>query len=282
MKAFFALALAAVLCAEGHGAAELLIRNGDRVAFLGDSITEFGNRPHGYVRLVMDGLKRSGINAVCIPAGVSGNRSVQMLNRLPNVLKKKPTWLLLSCGVNDVWHGAAGVPLPAYKKNMKEILDRCRDAGVKVMILTPTMIGENPANRNNGKLKDYCEFLREEAAARKLPLADLNARMHTELKKFTLDKMKSKLTVDGVHMNGYGNEMMAAGILSAMGVPEAQIQSFQREWRKMPSMFPFYRSMQCGISINDYEKLYAEAVRKNVDLDVLLRQVLQDYIKTLK
>ena len=54
-----------------------------RIAFLGDSITNFGHtRPDGYVNLVMDGLARNGINAVKIPAGVNGNDSSQMAARV--------------------------------------------------------------------------------------------------------------------------------------------------------------------------------------------------------
>ena len=52
------------------------------------------------------------------------------------------TWMTLSCGVNDVWHGERGVPLSAYKKNITEIVEKAQAAGIKVMILTATMIGE--------------------------------------------------------------------------------------------------------------------------------------------
>ena len=47
-----------------------------------------------------------------MPAGISGHKSDQMLARLDkDVLSKKPQWMTLSCGVNDVWHGPRGVPL---------------------------------------------------------------------------------------------------------------------------------------------------------------------------
>src|SRR4051812_47122584 len=104
-------------------AGEILVKNGDTIAFLGDSITAQGaNSPSGYVRLVASGLAAHGIEITVIPAGVSGNKSDQMLARLEkDVLSKKPTWMTLSCGVNDVWHGANGIPLETYKKNITEI-----------------------------------------------------------------------------------------------------------------------------------------------------------------
>ena len=84
--------------------AQIAVKNGDVIAFLGDSITAYGNSvPAGYVNLVMSGLKTNGIEAVKIPSGFGGHNSVLMLERLErHILKKKPQIMLLSCGVNDV------------------------------------------------------------------------------------------------------------------------------------------------------------------------------------
>ena len=159
-------------------AAELLVKTGDKVAFLGDSITSLGNvSPGGYVRLVEAGLAQQGVKIQVIPAGVSGNTSVDMLARLErDVLDKKPTVMTLSCGVNDVWHGAkGGVELEPYKQNIRSIVDQAQAAGIKVVILTSTLISEDPAAPNNQKLVLYNDFLRGLAKEKNLPLADLNA-----------------------------------------------------------------------------------------------------------
>ena len=39
-----------------------------------------------------------------------------------DVISKKPDWMTLSCGVNDVWHGKRGVNLEDYKKNIASII----------------------------------------------------------------------------------------------------------------------------------------------------------------
>ena len=76
-RALAAAVLCAMLCATAHG--EPIIKSGDKLAFLGDSITQFGNsKPVGYVNLVMKGLEVAGISAEKIPAGVSGHKSPQM------------------------------------------------------------------------------------------------------------------------------------------------------------------------------------------------------------
>ena len=261
-----------------------VVKSGEKIAFLGDSITQFGNRPDGYVMLVMDGLKRAGVNAVAIPAGVSGNKSNDMLRRLPGVLAKKPDWLLLSCGVNDVGHGKNGVELPDFKKNISAILDQAKAAGVKVMILTPTTHTEHLESANNKKLAGYCEFLRNEAAERKLLLADLNRKMRDEL--IAKKNLKGlKLTIDNLHMNGYGNQMMASGVLETFGVTPAEIESFRKEWNKIPSMAPVVNSPYAPvfkISINDYEILREAAGKKGLAPEDYVKQIILERIQQLK
>ena len=59
------------------------IQTGQKLAFMGDSITQNGwESPGGYVKLVIDGLKQAGISVTPIPAGISGHKSNDMLARL--------------------------------------------------------------------------------------------------------------------------------------------------------------------------------------------------------
>ena len=201
----------------------LPIVSGQEIAFLGDSITAAGKQPGGYCQLVIQGLAKQGVTVTGVFAGISGHKSNQMLARLDkDVLSKEPDWMTLSCGVNDVWHGARGVSLDAYTTNITAIVDQAQAAGIKVMILTSTMIKEEQAGDLNQKLLPYNAFLKELAAAKGCLFADLNADMQAALKTFPADAPKGKqLTRDGVHMNALGNAMMANGILKAFGVSEA-------------------------------------------------------------
>jgi lysophospholipase L1-like esterase len=217
-----------------HAQAPAGPQSGQKVAFLGDSITQFGfQNPGGYVNLVGNGMTQVGRPITVIPAGVSGNTSRDMLARFKrDVLDKKPDWMTLSCGVNDVWHGVTGVDLPTYKTNITSIVDQATAAGIKVVILTSTMISEDPAAGNNQKLAAYNDFLRGLARERNLPLADLNAEMQAELAEIRAANPPkgNLLTVDGVHMNGLGNEMMAAGVLKAFGFSDAQLAQVRDKW----------------------------------------------------
>ena len=211
--------------------ADLAVKGGQKIAFMGDSITQAGARPNGYVRLVISGLKTAGVETTAVPAGISGHKSNQMLARLErDVLSKKPDWMTLSCGVNDVWHGANGVPLKQYKVNITKIVDQCQAAGVKLMILTSTMIGEDEPNANNQKLATYNEFLRALAKEKKCLLADLNADMQAAIAASADKKGGKLLTSDGVHMNPDGNKMMATGVLKSFGLSPEQIAKAQESW----------------------------------------------------
>jgi len=254
-----ALAIALPLRAQGAAASSIPVQTGQKMAFLGDSITAAGARPGGYCRLVLDCLKREGIEATGVFAGISGHKSNQMLARLEkDVLSKKPDWMTLSCGVNDVWHGARGVKLEDYKKNITAIVDQAQAAGVKVMMLTATMIKEDQGNSLNQQLLPYNAFLKELAKTKGCLLADLNTDMQEALKEFPEDAPKGKqLTSDGVHMNFLGNIMMAEGVLKAFGVPGAKLVAHVKEWKKQPGTGRVRLTVE--LSRLEYEQIQSKA-----------------------
>jgi len=266
-----ALALLALICPSRPAQADIIVQNGDTIAFLGDSITAFGAQtPGGYVNLVISGLAANGVKATAIPAGVSGNTSRDMLARLTrDVISKKPTWMTLSCGVNDVWHGVNGVDLPTYKTNIGSILDQVTAANIKPVILTSTMIHELPTDALNVKLADYNAFLVQTASDRKLPLADLNSEMQAEI----AADLKANggpppgglwLTVDGVHMNPDGNIMMATGILKAFGLSDAQIATARQSWLDIPASTLL--SPRVFITLRQYQALSVAAAAKKISV----------------
>jgi lysophospholipase L1-like esterase len=224
------LTLGLPLKAQAPAATTLKIADGDSIAFLGDSITQFGwDQPGGYVRQVIAGFKSIGLKIKPFPAGISGQTSAQMLARIQkDVIDKKPTWMTLSCGVNDVWHNA--VSLDDYKKNVTAMVDQAQAAGIKVMLLTPTPIMEVD-NDFNKKLADYNDFLRQFAQAKNIPLVDVNTAFWTKLKAAPPAPGTTLLTVDGVHPNPEGNFVFASNILAAFGVTPAQVSQYETQWR---------------------------------------------------
>jgi lysophospholipase L1-like esterase len=272
------LVLVAVLALSwvpAHAGGKIAVTKGQTIAFLGDSITAAGARGGGYCRLVLDGLKRQGIEAKGVFAGISGHKSNQMLARLEkDVLSKKPDWMTLSCGVNDVWHGKRGVALEPYKKNITEIVTRAQAAGVKVMLLTSTMIGEDQPNARNQKLLPYNAFIRQLAKDKNCLLADLNTDMQEALKKFPKGSKGNKLTGDGVHMNAFGNIMMAKGLLKAFGLTDTQLTATEKAWKNMPGTTRLRITL--SMSMAEAEKLNAIAAKAKKSLSQLFTEFLNE------
>ncbi len=257
-------------------AGDIAVKDGQKIAFLGDSITAAGRRPMGYCQLVLLALKDQGINATGVFAGISGHKSNQMLDRLErDVLKHKPDWMTLSCGVNDVWHGKRGVALEPYKKNITEIVTKAQAAGVKVMILTSTMIREDQSNDLNQKLAPYNAFLKELAKEKGCLFADLNNDMQEALKKFPADAKKGKqLTSDGVHMNTLGNFMMAKGVAKAFGLSDSQLEASEKKWYMVPNATEL-RMPSVRLSLAEMEKLKAAAAKQGKNIHQIFSEVIE-------
>lgn len=265
--------------------AEIPVKPGDKIAFLGDSITEAGQgSPGGYVQLVGTALAAHGVKIEIIGADISGHKSNQMLERLErDVLGKKPQWMTLSCGVNDVWHGEQGVPLEDYKKNITAIVDKAQAAGIKVVILTSTMITEDQANPNNQKLAGYNDFLRSLAAEKKCLLADLNAEMQSALAEAAKSQSKpagqNVLTSDGVHMAFAGDVMMAVGVLKGFGLNAAELAKAREAWLDAPNTNPV--NAQMNLTQRQAQQLEKVAAARHTSVDNLINEEFTKHVMSL-
>ena len=237
------LALAAAIAA-GTVFAKPLVKDGEKIAFIGDSITEFGNWPAGYVNMVVKGLELSGVKVGKIAVGHSAETSENMVRRFAkDVVAAKPDWVTISCGVNDVERmcvkGKKEVDYGKFEKNVRGMLDMAKAAGIRPVLLTPTIRWEDkPDSEQNQQILKLGAFMREEAKARQIPVADLNALMRETMKTTPLNG-KYRLTRDGVHMNFAGNAMMAKGVLKAFGVETTP--AIESAWRDLPDGRCYYQ-----------------------------------------
>jgi lysophospholipase L1-like esterase len=202
-----------------------------RLVCLGDSITQMGEAPGGYVSLLREWLAKAVPGSEVINAGISGNTSRDMLARFQkDVLDKKPDLITISVGVNDVWHGfdvahpngggPGGVSLPEYQKNVESMVSQAQAKGVKVVLLAATVIYEDLSNAQNAMGTQYNAALRRIAAGRHASFIDLQLPFRTLIHDYrlTTGARDNLLTTDGVHMNVTGNLVMAHAILNGLGI----------------------------------------------------------------
>lgn len=185
-----------------------------KVIFFGDSITQAGVKGNGYINLLKKEVDSTKFQL--IGAGVGGNKVYDLYLRMEDdVLNKKPDLVFIYVGINDVWHklGAkTGTDYDKYLKFYQALINKIQGAGAKVVMCTPTVIGEKKDDKNevDADLNKYANGVRELAAKNNLPLCDLRKAFVSYLNtNNTEDKEKGVLTTDRVHLNDEGNKLVA-------------------------------------------------------------------------
>lgn len=125
----------------------LKIKSGEKILFIGDSITDCGRRDsaaplgNGYVKLFSDMLiaREPAKRVTIINKGIGGDNVVGLKNRWSDdVLRHRPDWLSIKIGINDL-HSTFGNPNGVHPKVFAEayedILARTRKALPKCRIL---------------------------------------------------------------------------------------------------------------------------------------------------
>ncbi|HUH20157.1 SGNH/GDSL hydrolase family protein [Albibacterium sp.] len=211
-KFYFLIILCAVILTS---ATEL--QKPKRIIFFGDSITQAGVSPDGYITQLGNSLKMPDYEL--IGAGIGGNKVYDLYLRMEeDVLMKKPDVVVIYIGINDVWHRlqGTGTDYDKFIKFYQAIITKIENTGSKVILCTPTVIGEkkdgvNPMDEN---LDKFAGAIRELAEKNKLPLCDLRTLfVNYEKEHNTTDLEKGVLTSDGVHLNKLGNKLVADNLL---------------------------------------------------------------------
>ena len=218
-----------------------------RIVTVGDSITEAGKYPGGYVWLLQRYL-----NALypdrqieIVNAGISGNKASDMQARFQkDAIDKKPDLVMINAGVNDVWHAffdfqnlqfypqgnlASGVPLAEYIDKITQMVQAAKAAGIRVALLSPTPIREILDGPENRRLQEYVAAMREIAKQNQCLFIDLNAPFREVIGTYQkhAGKTLNLLAADGVHPNPSGYRIIAFTILRGLGVPAKDIENLQ-------------------------------------------------------
>ena len=189
-----------------------------QIIFFGDSITELAVNPGGYIVRMDSMLKTNKLTDKYqfTGSGFSGNKVYDLYLRMEeDVIKKDPGIVVIFIGVNDVWHkrsAGTGTDADKFEKFYNAIILKLISHNIKLIICTPAVIGEHTdfTNEQDGDLNLYCAIIRNIAAKYHLPLIDLRkAFLEYNIKNNTSNQASGILTVDGVHLNANGNQLVA-------------------------------------------------------------------------
>ena len=205
-------------------AAEPMLKGGDRIVFLGDSITQGGAAPKGYISVFREQLaeKHPDLKVEIIGAGISGNKVPDLERRLEkDVLSKDPSVVVIYIGINDVWHSESGrgTSKEDFEAGLRRIIDQITKAGARVVVCTPSVIGEKTdgSNKLDKMLDEYSDISRKVAADTKTQLLDLRKAFLSHLKEHNVENAEAKvLTSDRVHLSEAGNRFVAEQMLGAL------------------------------------------------------------------
>jgi lysophospholipase L1-like esterase len=197
--------------------------NKKQVVFLGDSITEEGRTLElGFLNLIEETLDANKFNI--IGKGISGDKVSDLLVRYEeDVLAQDPDIVFIYIGINDVWHTydvGKGSDIDFYEKGLRKIITDIKRRNAKIILCTPTVIGELVT------FKDAMEIKRDqELDAFSGVVRNLASEFNTELldlrtifKDYIIQNNKTNdyqgfLTDDGVHLNDFGNQLIAEKML---------------------------------------------------------------------
>lgn len=206
-------------------AASMFNLKAKRVVFFGDSITEAGAKPGGYIVKIGEALTKKGIadQFELVGAGISGNKVYDLYLRMEDdVLAKNPDMVIIWIGVNDVWHKqtyGTGTDPDKFEKFYNAIIKKLQAKNIKVILCTPAAIGERTdfSNQLDGDLNKYSQIIRGIATNNNCDLLDLRKIfLEYNLKNNPENKESGILTRDRVHLNEQGNQLVADKMLEVL------------------------------------------------------------------
>ncbi len=196
-----------------------------KVVFFGDSITQAGAKPGGFIVKMTDALAQKNLSGEydLMGAGVGGNKVYDLYLRMDDdVLAQNPDVVFIFIGVNDVWHktmSGTGTDIDKFEKFYVAIINKLLDRHIRVLLCTPAVIGEKTdfTNQQDGDLNSYSQVIRNLAQKFHCGLVDLHEIFHNyELKNNPGNKESGILTLDRVHLNEAGNQLVADKMLEAL------------------------------------------------------------------
>jgi lysophospholipase L1-like esterase len=223
----------ALLAGLAIGAEKPALKKGDRLAIVGDSITEqkmYSKFIEDYVTMCTPDL-----DIWCIQLGWGGETAPGFLGRMnQDLLPFKPTVVTTCYGMNDGGYRAYEDGIgKRYIDAMREIVERLKKAGATVVIGSPGCVDMNTFrkpedaevyNQSLGKLGQLDRQLAKDAG---MPFANLHDMMYDVMKKAKA-AYGEKYHVgggDGVHPAADGQLVMAYAFLKVL-VPGGEIGTF--------------------------------------------------------
>ena len=183
--------------------------NQDRVVFMGDSITDFWGRTRGQFFPGKPYVNR----------GISGQTTPQMLIRFrPDVIALRPRVVVILAGTNDLAGNTGPESLEDIQANLASMVELAQAHQIRVVLssLLPVCdyIKPQTARRPPAQIIALNDWMKQHCAQKGLIYLDYFTPMLDEH-----GMLKKELTIDGLHPNEAGYEVM--GPLASTAIADA-------------------------------------------------------------
>lgn len=244
-----------------------LLAPGDRVVFLGDSLTFDGRYTHhveAYYLLRRPGLTLDFINVGLPSEGVTGLSEPahpfprpDVHERLDRVLRQLQPDVVVACyGMNDgIYHPFSPDRFEAYRQGIARLIERVHARGAKLILMTPPPFDALPVGeklRGDGAgdyswmapyrdydrvVERYAQWLLDLQDPRVSRVVDLRTPTLNHLREHRKQKPDYTLAPDGVHCNEVGQWLIARALLQSLEptdeIPPALAEAFQGDDAKV-------------------------------------------------
>lgn len=241
MKSIKYWSLVILLLACGFSSPAQFFKKGDRVCFVGNSITHNGDYWHNIQLYYATRYPQLGVQF--FNCGISGDVTGGILRRMDHdILIHRPTWAVIMIGMNDVNRplydakrkNEEGIrekqqaALAVYRRNLDSIIRVFHNKGIRVVLQTPSIYDQTSkmAGNNlfgvNDALKVCAGYVREFAAKDSLTVVDYWAmltKLNAEVQ--ATDSTATLISKDRVHPAGVGHLLMAWEFLRTIMAPAA-------------------------------------------------------------
>jgi len=176
-------------------------------------------------------LKNKNINSTMINFGLPGEQSDMALYRIDDVIKQNPDYVTIMYGTNDAWVDFDGeeprVSPNDYGQNIKQIIKKLQNAGIKPILMTPPPLGNffdydfepYTSKGANFLLSDYVEVCKSITIDENILFVDNYSYW---MKKAEEGRNIDSFLVDGCHPNSKGQALIAKALFQVI-LPKIKI-----------------------------------------------------------
>ncbi|MBB5868658.1 lysophospholipase L1-like esterase [Allocatelliglobosispora scoriae] len=150
----------------------MIFQPGQRVVFIGDSITDCGRRDEyapygdGYMNLVRSftTARHPSVGLTWVNRGISGDTVRDLVRRWEtDAIAEQPDWLSVMIGINDIWRAhqpgyeADAVPIDEFTVTLRGLLKTVVErTGCRLILADPYFIEPDPAQPQRADTDRYC------------------------------------------------------------------------------------------------------------------------------